>query len=126
HHPTADGVIDPAPPCSRPVLPLGTPPPSRPSCNPRGTPTKKEPAMTWGIPTDTFLQIHVIISLIALVAGCFVLYGLFIGRASGAWTVLFLGTPILTSVTGFPLPPFGFHPARALRGTPLGPLPTAL
>jgi hypothetical protein len=70
--------------------------------------------MTWGIPTDTFVQIHVIISLIALVAGCLVLYGLFIGTASSAWTVLFLATTILTSVTGFPLPPFGFDPARAL------------
>ena len=70
--------------------------------------------MTWGIPTDTFLQIHVIISLIAIVAGCLVLYGLFVGRASSAWTVLFLATTTLTSVTGFPLPPFGFDPPRAL------------
>lgn len=69
--------------------------------------------MTWGIPTDTFVQIHVIISLIAIVAGCFLLYGLFTGKASGAWTVLFLAATILTSVTGFPLPPFGFDPARA-------------
>jgi hypothetical protein len=70
--------------------------------------------LTWGIPTDTFVQIHVIISLIAIVAGCLVLYGLFTGKASSAWTVLFLATTILTSVTGFPLPPFGFDPARAL------------
>lgn len=69
--------------------------------------------MTWGIPTDTFVQIHVIISLIAIVAGCFLMYGLFTGKASGAWTVLFLVATILTSVTGFPLPPFGFDPARA-------------
>jgi hypothetical protein len=70
--------------------------------------------MTWGIPTDTFLQIHVVISLIAIIAGCFVLYGLFVGKTSSGWTVLFLATTILTSVTGFPLPPFGFDPARAL------------
>jgi hypothetical protein len=69
--------------------------------------------MTWGIPTDTFVQIHVVISLIAIVAGCLVLYRLFAGEASGAWTVLFIATTILTSVTGFPLPPFGFDPARA-------------
>ena len=31
--------------------------------------------MTWGIPTDLFLQIHVAISLIALVAGLVVLLG---------------------------------------------------
>lgn len=69
-------------------------------------------AMTWGIPTHLFLQIHVALSLIALVAGLVVLYGLLKGRAFGGWTELFLVTIILTSVTGFPLPPFGFDPPR--------------
>jgi hypothetical protein len=68
--------------------------------------------MTWGIPTETFLQIHVAISLIAMVTGIFVLYGLLAGKPSGAWTGLFLLTLILTSVTGFPLPPFGLDPPR--------------
>ena len=68
--------------------------------------------MTWGIPTHLFLQIHVALSLIALVAGLIVLYGLLKGRAYGGWTALFLVTTILTSVTGFPLPPFGFDPPR--------------
>jgi len=44
-----------------------------------------------------------------------VLYGLVSGKPSAGWTALFLGTTILTSVTGFPLPPFGFDPPRALR-----------
>jgi hypothetical protein len=70
--------------------------------------------MTWGIPTHLFLQIHVALSLIALVAGLIVLYGLLKGRAFGGWTALFLLTTILTSVTGFPLPPFGFDPPRAV------------
>jgi hypothetical protein len=70
--------------------------------------------MTWGIPTATFIQVHVLISLIGIVAGLVVLYGLLTGRPSGAWTALFLATTILTSVTGFPLPPFGFDPPRAL------------
>jgi hypothetical protein len=30
------------------------------------------------------------------------------------WTALFLATTILTSVTGFPIPPFGFDPPRAV------------
>jgi len=68
--------------------------------------------MTWGIPTHLFLQIHVALSLIGLVAGLIVLYGLLKGRAYGGWTALFLVTTILTSVTGFPLPPFGFDPPR--------------
>jgi hypothetical protein len=54
------------------------------------------------------------LSLIALVAGLIVLYGLLKGRAFGGWTALFLLTTILTSVTGFPLPPFGFDPPRAV------------
>jgi hypothetical protein len=68
--------------------------------------------MTWGIPTHLFLQIHVALSLIALVAGLVVLYGLLKGRALGGWLELFLVTIILTSVTGFPLPPFGLDPPR--------------
>jgi hypothetical protein len=39
--------------------------------------------MTWGIPTHLFLQIHVALSLIALVAGLVVLFGLLKGRALG-------------------------------------------
>jgi len=68
--------------------------------------------MTWGIPTHVFLQIHVALSVIALVAGLVVLYGLLKGRALGGWLELFLVTIILTSVTGFPLPPFGLDPPR--------------
>ena len=68
--------------------------------------------MTWGIPTDIFLDIHVALSLIALVLGLIVLYGLLSGEVLGAWTVLFLLALILTSVTGFPLPPFGLDPPR--------------
>ena len=70
--------------------------------------------MTWGIPTEMFVQIHVGISLIAIVAGLIVLYALLTGKWLGGWTALFLVTTILTSVTGFPLPPFGWDPARVL------------
>jgi hypothetical protein len=70
--------------------------------------------MTWGIPTALFLQIHVVISLIGILSGFVVLYGLLAERPFGGWTALFLATTILTSVTGFPLPPFGFTPARAV------------
>jgi hypothetical protein len=70
--------------------------------------------MTWGIPTPLFLQIHVALSLIALVAGLIVVYGWLSGKAFAALTALFLATLILTSITGFPLPPFGFDPPRAV------------
>ena len=68
--------------------------------------------MTWGIPTTLFLQFHVLISLVGMVGGCVVMYGLLTGRALGGWTAVFLATTILTSVIGFPLPPFGLDPPR--------------
>jgi hypothetical protein len=70
--------------------------------------------MTWGIPTDTFLQIHVILSLIGIASGLVVLYGLLTGSPLVALTAIFLVTTILTGITGFPLAPFGFDPARAV------------
>jgi len=70
--------------------------------------------MTWGIPTEAFLQIHVGVSLVAIVSGLVVLYGLLTGKPLVGWTALFLATTILTSVTGFPLAPFGWDPARVL------------
>jgi hypothetical protein len=62
----------------------------------------------------TLLQFHVIVSLIGIVSGVIVAYGLVTGRPLPAWTALFLVTTILTSATGFPLAPFGFDPPRAL------------
>jgi hypothetical protein len=59
-------------------------------------------------------QIHVILSLVGILFGLIVLYRLLLGGESGAWTALFLVTTILTSLTGFPLPPFGFEPPRAV------------
>jgi hypothetical protein len=70
--------------------------------------------MTWGIPTDTFLQIHVILSLIGIASGLVVLYGMVTGSPLVALTAIFLLTTILTGVTGFPLPPFGFDPPRVV------------
>jgi hypothetical protein len=60
------------------------------------------------------LEFHVLISLIGIVSGLVVLYGLLTGRPFGAWTALFLATTIVTSATGFPLPPFGLTPGRVL------------
>jgi hypothetical protein len=62
----------------------------------------------------TLLAIHVALSLVGIVSGLVVLYGLLSGNALGGWTALFLATTILTSATGFPLAPFGFDPPRAV------------
>jgi hypothetical protein len=62
----------------------------------------------------TLLEFHVVISLVEIVAGLVMLYGLLNGRAFGIWTLVFLATAVLTSLTGFPLAPFGFDPPRAV------------
>ena len=68
--------------------------------------------MTWGIETATYLQIHVLLSLVGIVSGLAVVIGLLNGRNFGALTALFPATTVLTSITGFPLPPFGIDPPR--------------
>jgi hypothetical protein len=60
------------------------------------------------------LQFHVGVSLVGILSGLVVLYGLLIGEPYGAWTAVFLATTILTSASGFPLPPYGFDPPRAV------------
>jgi hypothetical protein len=60
------------------------------------------------------LQFHVILSLVGILSGAVVTYGLLTGKPFGGWTALFLATTILTSVTGFLLPPFVFDPPRAV------------
>lgn len=70
--------------------------------------------MTWGIPTPLFIQLHVVLSLAGMLTGLVALYGLMSGRFLAGWTAAFLVTTVLTSVTGFPIPPFGFDPPRAV------------
>lgn len=50
------------------------------------------------------IQVHVVLSLIGIAAGLVVLFGMVSGRTHGSWTALFLGSTILTSLTGFILP----------------------
>ena len=70
--------------------------------------------MVWGLPAETLLQIHVWLSAIGIVTGIVALYGLLTGHLFGLITGLFLLTTLLTSVTGFPLPPYGIDPPRIL------------
>jgi len=48
----------------------------------------------------SFTLIHVLISLIGIGSGLVVLFGWLTGRRLNGWTLLFLVTTILTSVTG--------------------------
>ena len=51
-----------------------------------------------------FTLIHVVVSLIGIVAGVVVAGGLASGRLLGRWALVFLVTTVLTSVTGFGFP----------------------
>jgi hypothetical protein len=53
----------------------------------------------------TLVLVHVIISLIAIVAGVIVMFGLLGSRAMPGLTAIFLLFTILTSATGFVIPP---------------------
>ena len=57
-----------------------------------------------GMSLQTFTIVHTAISLIGIAAGLVVAYGLIGGKRLDRWTVLFLLTTILTSVTGFMFP----------------------
>jgi hypothetical protein len=70
--------------------------------------------MILGMSFATFTTIHVVISLLAILAGLLVLGGMLQGADAGVWVPLFLVTSVLTSTTGFPIPPPGFDPPRAI------------
>jgi hypothetical protein len=53
-----------------------------------------------------FTVVHVLLSLIGILAGFVVVYGLITAKRLDGWTATFLWTTILTSVTGFLFP---FH-----------------
>ncbi|MEA2884705.1 MAG: hypothetical protein QOH32_3961 [Bradyrhizobium sp.] len=61
--------------------------------------------MVLGMSLATFTLVHVIISLIGIAAGIFVLIGLLGSRMMPGWTAVFLLFTILTSATGFLIPP---------------------
>ena len=60
--------------------------------------------MVLGMSLPAFTQLHVVISLIGIVAGLIVVFGMFGSKRLPGWTALFLATTILTSATGFLFP----------------------
>jgi hypothetical protein len=61
--------------------------------------------MILGMSLSTFVTVHVIISLIGIVAGIIVMFGLFNSNRLPGLTAIFLLFTILTSATGFLIPP---------------------
>jgi len=60
---------------------------------------------------STFTLVHVGLSLIAILAGLVVVFGLLTGKRLDGWTAFFLITTVATSVTGFFFPFHGVTPA---------------
>src|SRR5438552_13344333 len=58
--------------------------------------------------------IHTLISLIAILTGLVVVFGMLAGNRLDGWTKWFLTTAVLTTVTGFFFPFHGFTPAIGL------------
>jgi hypothetical protein len=82
--------------------------------------------MILGLSVANFTVLHVIISLIAIVSGLVVLFGMLGSHRLPGWTALFLIATILTSVTGFLFPIHGFTPALAVGAVSLVVLAVAL
>jgi hypothetical protein len=62
----------------------------------------------------TFTLVHVAISLVGILSGLFVAYGLLTAKRLDGWTALFLVTTVATSVTGFFFPFNGVTPGIVL------------
>ena len=82
--------------------------------------------MILGVSTATFLQIHVALSLIGIVTGLVAVLAMIQGKYLRGWTATFLATTVLTSATGFPLPPYGLDPPRIVGCISLAVLALAL
>jgi hypothetical protein len=60
---------------------------------------------------SAFTKLHVVISLIGILSGLVVMFGLLVGQKLNPWTALFLISTVATSVTGFFFPFHGITPA---------------
>jgi hypothetical protein len=60
--------------------------------------------MIFGLSLSTFTTLHVILSLVAMLAGIVVMIGMLASVRLGFWAALFLATAILTSATGYLFP----------------------
>jgi hypothetical protein len=63
---------------------------------------------------SAFTAFHVILSLIGIVAGFVVAYGMLTARRLDGWTALFLWTTVATSATGFMFPVHKFMPSHGV------------
>jgi len=82
--------------------------------------------MILGMSTSTFTFVHVLISLVGIGSGLVVMFGLLGGKRLDGWTSIFLGSTVLTSVTGFFFPVEHLMPSHILGVMSLAVLAVAI
>jgi hypothetical protein len=68
--------------------------------------------MILGMSTASFTLFHVVLSLVGIVSGFVVIFGMLRDRRLPGWTASFLVTTLATSVTGLLFPSTGLDPAQ--------------
>ena len=74
----------------------------------------------------TFTLVHVVLSVVGIVAGLVVVGGLMAGVRFDAWTGVYFVTTVLTNVTGFGFPFATILPSHIVGGVSLVVLPVAI
>ncbi len=75
--------------------------------------------MIFGMSISAFTLLHVVISLVAIVAGIVVVAAMLGSKMVSGWTAIFLATTVLTSVTGYFFPADRVLPSHIVGGISL-------
>ena len=82
--------------------------------------------MILGMSDSTFTLVHVVLSLIGIVSGIVVVFGMLGANRLPGLTAVFLATTVLTSATGFLFPSTGFGPPQVIGALSLVVLAVAI
>jgi hypothetical protein len=75
--------------------------------------------MIFGMSISAFTSLHVVLSLIGILTGMVVLFGMLGSKINTGWTLLFLGATVSTSVTGYFFPSDKILPSHIVGGISL-------
>jgi hypothetical protein len=70
--------------------------------------------MILGMSDSTFTLVHVVLSLVGIVSGIVVVFGMLGANRLSGLTAVFLATTVLTSATGFLFPSTSFGPPQVI------------
>ena len=81
--------------------------------------------MILGLSFSTFVTLHVVLSLVGIIAGLVALGAMLAGAWSGRWSALFLGTNAAAVITGFMFPIGAILPSHVVGAISVVTLATA-